>query len=149
MFYSIKFLVSFIDLNVLVVFIKLLYSSHLVCFFPTRKTSKNCLHRNTYMYLSLQLQIEVSSRKQMCNLDSFPSFEQPGVRSPFRYVSPICAVGVVKTHKVRSHRSPVVGRHFPGSHHGKNWGKRQISYVFLIDDVSFQNVCHSLNNHRS
>lgn len=55
MFYSIKFLVSFIDLNVLVVFMKLLYSSHLVCFIPTRKTSKNCLPRNTYMHLFLQL----------------------------------------------------------------------------------------------
>lgn len=31
MFYSIKFLVSFIDPNTLVVFTKLLYSSHLVC----------------------------------------------------------------------------------------------------------------------
>lgn len=42
MFYSIKFLVSFIDPNALVVFIKLLYSSHLICFILA---SKNCLHK--------------------------------------------------------------------------------------------------------
>jgi hypothetical protein len=49
MFYSIKFLVSFIDLDVLVVFIKLLYPSHLVCFLLA---SKNCFYRNTCRYHS-------------------------------------------------------------------------------------------------
>lgn len=146
MFYSIKFLVSFIDLNVLVVFIKLLYSSHLACFIPT---SKNCLHRNTRIYLSPQLQVDAISVNRCIFQIHFHCLSHLG------WDHPLCEdLPSVQWELVRLTSWDYVGRLWSVDILSvaamvKNGGRDKYCMNFFLSvDVSFQNVCYNLNNHR-